>query len=70
MILTAVLLLTLISLKELSILVHKSMKKEIVLYGFLTTINLFLGVLVALKIAFPNPQDVINWIGHTLFGSG
>ncbi|GEC91514.1 hypothetical protein [Brevibacillus brevis] len=68
MILAAVVFLTIISMKELSTLIHKSMRKELVIYGLFTAINLFVAVLTFMEIEFPLPQNAIDWIAQTLFG--
>ena len=64
-ILLSILLLTIISLKDLPTLINNSWKKEIIVYSFLAILNLAMALLVLLDIQFPKPQDFINWIGKS-----
>jgi len=61
----SVLLLTIISLKGLPTLINKSWKKEIIVFSFLSILNLVMAFLVLLDIQLPSPQDFINWIGRS-----
>jgi len=61
----SILLLTIISLKDLPTLINNSWKKEIIVYSFLAILNLAMALLVLLDIQFPKPQDFINWIGKS-----
>jgi len=62
----SVLLLTIISLKDLPTMINKSWKKEIIVFSFLTILNLTMALLVLLDIQLPKPQDFINWIGKSV----
>jgi hypothetical protein len=61
----SVLLLTIISLKDLPTLINKSWKKEIIVFSFLAILNLTMALFVLLDIQLPRPQDFINWIGKS-----
>lgn len=68
MIFIAVLLLSLISLKELPGLIQKSRRKEIILYGIITLVNVVMATLVQLEIDFPTPHRLLEWFGRQWLG--
>jgi len=61
----SVLLLTIISLKDLLTMINKSWKKETIVFSFLAILNLTMALLVLLDVQLPRPQDFFNWIGRS-----
>jgi hypothetical protein len=68
MIFIAVLFLSLISLKDLPSLIQKSRRKEIILYGIITLVNVVMATLVQLEIDFPTPHRLLSWFGRQWLG--
>jgi hypothetical protein len=68
MIFAAVLVLSLLSLKDLPSLIQKSRRKEIMLYGIITLLNVVMATLVQLEIDFPTPHRILVWISRQWLG--
>lgn len=68
MLLAAVILLTLLNLKDLPGLLKRKRKKETVILVLLTICNIVLSVLVVMNVKFIMPQQLINAMMDRIFG--
>ncbi|MGD8190739.1 hypothetical protein ACQCN2_12235 [Brevibacillus ginsengisoli] len=69
MILTMVILLTVVSFKDIGPLVKKKRKKELILFALLTTVNFVYAVLIQMDLQPLNPQDIVNRVAEFMHGS-
>lgn len=69
MIYLAIFLLTIISLKDLPMMIKSKLTKELVFFSLLTLMNLTYAVLILLDLEPYSPQDIILWMGNKFFSS-
>lgn len=69
MIYLAVYLLTIISLKDLRMMIQRRLIKELVFFSLTIIMNLTYAVLIMFDIEPYSPQDFTMWLGNTLFPS-
>ncbi|MGC5328497.1 hypothetical protein [Brevibacillus sp. SYSU BS000544] len=69
MIYLAVFLITIISFKDLRLMIKRRLNKELVFFSLVTIMNLTYAVLIMFDVEPYSPQDFTMWLGDTLFPS-